>query len=383
MTISYWQANGSQREERVDVLIIGAGLVGLAAADFVQQMGHSVMVVDKAGVAMGASGRNAGFMITGLDTYYHRAVEKYGRDVAHEMWDISQKSIAYWKDVVKLQAGTVDYEETGSLVLAESEEEAEELHLAYDALQADGFEGYTYHADDPLNRGYFAAIENPTDAMVNPYHLAHALKRMGKAYVIAPSPVYALEQNDDVVKVYAQNYIYKAKYVLLCTNAYSSQLDPYFEDKVIPNRAQVLMTAPLDKPILPSVGYSNYGYMYYRMTFDNNLLIGGARHLHGDTENNTTEDIVSKPVQASLEAYMKKHFPDVTQPVTRRWGGIMGFSVDGLPLVGTLPNRDRIGFAVGFTGHGISMGAETARRAVKKLLKGEHAGAIDVSRFDE
>jgi gamma-glutamylputrescine oxidase len=80
---------------------------------------------------------------------------------------------------------------------------------------------------------------------------------------------------------------------------------------------------------------------------------------------------------------MQKHFPDVQAKVARRWGGIMGFSVDGLPLVGTLPHAHRVGFAVGFTGHGISMGAETARRAVLRLLEGKHAGAVDVGRLSK
>ncbi len=60
----------------------------------------------------------------------------------------------------------------------------------------------------------------------------------------------------------------------------------------------------------------------------------------------------------------------------------MGFSVDGLPMVGTLPNQSRIGFAVGFTGHGLAMSAGTVERAVDKLLNGVSAGAVDVARFD-
>ena len=77
--------------------------------------------------------------------------------------------------------------------------------------------------------------------------------------------------------------------------------------------------------------------MYYRMTFDNRLLIGGGRKLFREQENDTTDDRVTDPVQRYLEAYLRQHFPEVDAPVERRWAGIMGFSVDGLPLVGTLP----------------------------------------------
>jgi gamma-glutamylputrescine oxidase len=390
-TTSFWQSEGAHLPDRalptrrVEVLVIGAGLIGAAAAYHAQQMGRNVVITDMMDVAMGASGRNAGFMITGLDSYYHKAIKTYGRDVTKEMWDVSTASIAFWKEVVARSQESnapVQFSPVGSLLLAESEEEAQDLADAYEALRADGFD-MIFHENDPLNRGYYAAIENKNDAAVQPYQLAHALIAQSDAEVIAGNRVYDIVQIGDVVRVLSQKYVFEADYVMLCTNAYSAQVDAYFADKVMPMRAQVLLTEPLDKPVLPSVGYSGYGYMYYRMTFDNRLLIGGARDKHFDSENHTTEDIVSAPVQASLDAYMQKHFPDVQAKVARRWGGIMGFSVDGLPLVGTLPHAHRVGFAVGFTGHGISMGAETARRAVLRLLEGKHAGAVDVGRLSK
>ena len=60
----------------------------------------------------------------------------------------------------------------------------------------------------------------------------------------------------------------------------------------------------------------------------------------------------------------------------------MGFSCDGLPLVGALPGRSRIGFAVGFTGHGLALAGATAERAVDKLLNGVSAGAVDMARLE-
>ena len=127
-------------------------------------------------------------------------------------------------------------------------------------------------------------------------------------------------------------------------------------------------------------GYSDYGYMYYRMTFDGRLLIGGGRKDYKALEN-TSEDCISDPVQRYLDNYLRTKFPDVTEPVERRWSGIMGFSVDGVPLVGTLPDSPRVGFAVGFTGHGLAFGAGAAERAVDHLLTGAHPGAVWAGRL--
>ena len=55
-----------------------------------------------------------------------------------------------------------------------------------------------------------------------------------------------------------------------------------------------------------------------------------------------------------------------------------GFTADGLPMVGTLPGKPRVGFAVGFNGHGLAMGAGTAERAVGHLLHGTDPAAAIV-----
>ncbi len=381
MSVSIWQADGTQATHDVDVLVVGAGLVGCSAAYFAAQAGHDVVITEMRDIAMGASGRNAGFMISGLDTYYHKAIEEYGADIAREMWQLSGETIDFWKMIVK-QSGDVSMNETGSLLLAETEKEAEELVHAAKALQEAGID-VIYHASDPLNRGYLSAIEQPHDAAVNPYQLTQAIFKASGAKIFTNNEVYHIEQTTpDIVTVYTQHAIFKAKHVILATNAYSPKIDRYFYDKIIPTRAQVFVTEPLAKSVIDVCGYSNYGYMYYRMTFDNRFLIGGARNKHVPHEHDTTEDRVNVLVQSELERYMQKYFPDVDQPIARRWAGIMGFSVDGLPLAGTLPDKPRVAFAVGFTGHGLALGAGVAKRAVELALHGEHAGAVDARRLE-
>jgi glycine/D-amino acid oxidase-like deaminating enzyme len=380
MSISLWQADEQTLPVReVDFLVVGAGLVGCAVAHYATQTGCEVVITEKQDVAMGASGRNAGFMITGLDTYYHRAAAEYGTETAREMWQLSRETIGFWREIAYKHA--VRLENTGSLLLAESAREARDLEKAARALDAAGIDAI-YHDSDPLGRGYHAAIEQPGDAAVQPYHLTQAVLKDSGAELVANNEVYRMEQTaPDCVRVYTRRYIFEARYVVLCTNAYSPLIEPFFYDKIIPTRAQCLATEPLDEPVISTCGYSNYGYMYYRMTFDGRFLIGGGRHKHVALENDTSEDRINAPVQQELERYMQRYFPDVTVPVARRWSGIMGFSVDGLPIVGTLPDKSRVGYAVGFNGHGLALGAGTAKRAVEQVLNQQSAGAVDVSRL--
>lgn len=382
MTVSHWQ-RVNQVERDVDFLVVGAGLAGSAAAFFAGQVhGREVVVTDARDVGLGASGRNAGFMISGLDTYYHRAIERYGHAVAREVWALSDRSIGYWREFISNSPFEVPLDNCGSMLLAESQEEAKELESAAAALSADKID-IEYYSRDPLRRGYLAGIEQPLDAGVQPYLLAKSVMAQSGAEVIPNNELFHIEQERaDLVRVCTRQFIFNARYVLLCTNAYSPQIDPYFVGKVIPTRAQCLVTEPIDHVPVPFCGYSDFGYMYYRSTFDGRFLLGGGRQKYKCEENDTTEDRLNPKVHAFLDSYLAKFFPDVTAPVSHRWSGIMGFSLDGLPLVGTLPGKPRVGFAVGFTGHGLAMGAGSAERAVNKVLHGKCAGAVDVARLN-
>jgi gamma-glutamylputrescine oxidase len=380
MTVSIWQANDAQPTRGVDFLVIGAGVVGCAAASFAARAGREVVITDQRTAGAGASGRNAGFMITGLDTYYHHAIETHGHAAVRELWTLSARTHDLWRGFAA--AGDVPLDECGSLLLAESAEEAADLKQAAQVMQADGID-VIYYDRDPLGRGYHAALEQPWDCAVQPYQLTQAVLAQSGAEYIPGNEFYRLEQaRPGCVRVYTRQTIFEARKVLLCTNAYSPHLDPYFVGKVTPTRAQCLVTEPLPEPVLPCCGYSDYGYMYYRMTFDGRLLVGGGRKTHKAEEDDTTEDRITENVQRTLEAYLAYHFPDVDSPVSRRWSGVMGFTPDKIPLVGTLPGKPDVGFAVGFTGHGLAFGAGAAERAVDHLLHGTHPGALAAERLD-
>ena len=53
MTVSIWHAEGKQPVRDVDVLIVGAGLVGCSAAYFAAQAGREVVITGKTRCGVG------------------------------------------------------------------------------------------------------------------------------------------------------------------------------------------------------------------------------------------------------------------------------------------------------------------------------------------
>ncbi|NJL94724.1 MAG: FAD-binding oxidoreductase [Anaerolineae bacterium] len=355
MTVSIWQTSTEQPLYETDVVIIGAGLVGCAAAYYLRQAGRYCLLLEARDVGLGASSRNAGFMLSGLDLHYHQAEARYGEAAAREIWELSWLTHAFWRQVGTAQG--VEIRQEGSWLLAEDAQEAAELEQAARRMEACGFT-CEFKAGDVLSRGFAAALHQPGDGALHPYALVQALYRSSGAALMANSEVYALESQGSSVMVLSRLARVRARYVLICVNGYAAGLDPYFASKIIPTRAQCLATGPLAQRALEGIGYADYGYYYFRDLPDGGFLLGGGRKHHKAQEGNTTDDRTSAEVQSALENYLKQHFADVAAQasIVRRWAGIMGFTADGLPLVGALPERPNIGFAIGLNGHGLSLG---------------------------
>lgn len=376
MTVSLWQDRGDGDVRDYDAVVVGAGVVGLYAAGELVRAGLRVAVLEARDIALGATGRNAGMVVMGLAEHYHRAVEVYGRERAREGWTLTVENRELTKRLCARLDVPVDH--NGGLLLAIDDEEARELHQAAELMVADGFD-VTFTRDDPTGRGFTAAVVLPHDMAIDPMRFAEALARDSGADIFTNTEVRAITQEGGSVTVRSRLLTVNAPMALLATNGYAPLLHPYFADKIVPTRGQVLATAPCPM-VLRTAGYAHYGYEYFRQRTDGRFVLGGWRMGFRNVELGY-EDRVTPEIQGGLEGFMARYFPDVSGEITHRWSGVMGFSRDALPLVGRLPDLPAVAFAVGFTGHGLGLGLIGARRAADLLLHGTDAGLISARRF--
>ena len=99
------------------------------------------------------------------------------------------------------------------------------------------------------------------------------------------------------------------------------------------------------------------------------LVIGGFRQLQKDAEIGYSDE-TSDVIQNALEHFIGEHLPKLDKvKITHRWSGIMGFSVDGQPMVGAIPTDQQLYFIGGFTAHGLGLAFHCAKSLADVLFE--------------
>src|SRR5260370_26839197 len=123
--------------ERADVLVIGGGIAGTGLMHHLRARRMNSALVERAHIAAGASGRNAGFLLAGVADSYADAVRTYGRSRAQHIW---QMTLENHDLMIEAIAGRpVGYRRLGSATLASSEKEAALLEESAQLLRDNGF----------------------------------------------------------------------------------------------------------------------------------------------------------------------------------------------------------------------------------------------------
>jgi glycine/D-amino acid oxidase-like deaminating enzyme len=382
-----WAGEEQKRVDACDVVVVGAGLVGAAVATRLTGEGFDVAVLEAQNIAEGATGRSAGMVLTGLAGHYNWAVSAYGRQKAREVWELTVEGRR--RLVEKARKLEIPVGCTGSLSLAVEDIEADALGESVELLREDGFDAQ-FLSSDPLDRGFRAALHQPDDVVVDAVALTQALLSSSQVIVHESTEVYSLEPERGSVRVWAQGRTVLCSAVVLAVNGYASLLAPYFSEKVAPTRGLVLVTEPLNKVALEQPCRADYGYEYCRQLPDRRLLLGGRRRPRSLSQETGDEvdqgvslgDGPDDALQEGLLRFVSRHFPEVKTRIANRWSGLMGFTPDGLPLLGRLPGLPQVYFTVGFGGQGLAWAFVLAERLVELMLNDADPGPLSATRLD-
>ena len=357
-----------------DVVVVGAGIVGLSAARALAGAGARVVVVDRGRPGSEASAAAAGWLAAQAE--------------AEETWpllDVALRARARYPSLVaELQAETgLDVELTthGTLEVAFTEEDERALArrlawqrargLAVDSLGPDE----ARRAEPDLGPALRGALLFREDLSVDNVRLTRALAASAAARgaaVLAERPVSRLlVVKGRVAGVQAGGETLSAPVVIEAMGAWSAALggDPQ-PPPVEPVRGQILAFAP-GRDTLRHVVCSARGYVVPRA--GGRLLAGSTLERAGFVNETTAEG--RRAVQR-IAVEIAPMLADV--PVAESWAGLRPATRDGMPVVGpgAVPG---LFHATGLYRNGILLGPLVGE-AVARLALGAPPG-IDLAPF--
>jgi sarcosine oxidase subunit beta len=357
-----------------DVIVVGGGVAGTSTAWRLAQAGHRVLLLERRGICAGASGRNAGN--TGASSGMHMAPRTVSAlhaitsanlrllktlpDELDKDFELrlpgSMEVITTPEQMAHAREAVITKHDAGSDVELLDRETARSIMPSLSPRIL----GATYARD----RGHlwpFALVTGMADAAA----------RAGVELRIGARVQRLARSSNRITGVVVDGETIHAADIVLATNAWTPQLLPELPDgALVPARGQILVTQPLP-PLLACPFGTNFDKEYGRQTPGGQIVCGGYRRLDVDEGLGTYREEVTLPVLAGIARCLSDLFPVLRGKarVVRAWSGIMGFTADGLPLIGRYEPAPGLTIAAGFNGGGFSWGA-----IVGKIIAGLLSG---------
>ena len=166
-------------------------------------------------------------------------------------------------------------------------------------------------------------------------------------------------ENNQGVAVKTNLFEFNTKKILFATNGFANTL---LAEKVLPARAQVIITEPIKNLPIKGTFHLQEGYYYFR-NIDDRILLGGGRNLDFEAEETTqfgTTPVVLHKLEELLQTVILPHTPF---EIAYSWSGIMGVGSQKKPIVKQISNHTACGIRLG--GMGIAIGATAGQQLAR------------------
>jgi gamma-glutamylputrescine oxidase len=386
-TASYYAASANPSPERpplkgdltIDILIVGAGYSGLSTGLHLVEKGYKVAIIEAARVGWGASGRNGGQLVNGLNASLQTIRKRYGVDTANFVAGLVQEGGEIVRERIKTYDIQCDLKE-GNIFTAYTDAHMRELEERLVLWESYGIKNQEMLDRAQLRKHinsdvYVGGVIDHTGGHMHPLNLAlgeaAAFEKLGGViYENTPAVHVDTDAAKPVVKTRGGSITCNT--LVLCGNAYLGHVVPALTSRVMPVSTQVMATEPLGearaRELMPTdvcVEDVRYILDYYRLSADHRMLFGGGV-VYGGTD--------PSDIKAKLQPNMDKVFPQLKGvKIDFAWSGNFALSFSRVPQMGRIGANTY--FAHGYSGHGVT-GSHTFGRILSEAING------DRTRFD-
>ncbi|KAJ5691786.1 FAD dependent oxidoreductase [Penicillium macrosclerotiorum] len=410
---SYWQhvphalANirSPQLPTERDHVIIGSGISGLSVAKTLLENhpAATVTVFEARTLCSGATGRNGGQMAANIGEEYTHLADIHGPEMAGRIASFTFQNLEkMWKLIDEYDLkDTTEAQRLWKLRVFLTSNTYDEFRESISRLEADhpSMKGIYKMLDKESLKKDFGIHGAAGGAMlpagtVWPYRLVtNVFAALMKKYpdrltIETNTPVEVVEYNQSFPTPITSVFPYtirtsrgpmRAGTVIHCTNGYTGHLLPSLRGRIHPFKGTMTVQDP--GGVIPNQGTKVSWGFHYEPTYDPKSQRHGfglyylgqsakTGYFYFGGENSRIDEAVSAD-DSFAEKYSVTHLQEVlpqflgrnaTSPwrLVSSWSGIMGFSSDGLPVVGRLPSTltgrggDGEWIAAAFNGYGMA-----------------------------
>ena len=347
-----------QGNTRCDVVVVGAGFMGLSAALCLAEAGAKVIVVEAAKVGWGASGRNNGLIAPGLKRDPHEVRHVLGNERADRLLRFSGEAPGRLFELIDRLNISCDVNDQGWIQAAHAPSAIpliERRVSEWRALDADVSLIPRQDVAERLGTEYYVgAWIDRRGGSLNPLAyvrgLAAAALKAG-AQVFESTPALGIDRAGSTWHLQTPGGAVIANAVLCCTNAYNHGIAP-LRATVIPLRTAQVASQPLGdeqvRSILPggeSASDTQRLLTSFRITADRRLIMGGASATAGDE---------TPGLMRHLHKAARERFPTLGDIDWRfGWSGYLALTHDHLPRI--FKPADGFYAGIACNGRGIAM----------------------------
>lgn len=378
-----------------NVVVVGGGLVGCAAAYYLARKGARVLLVERGDLNREASGRNAGSLHFQLE---YRLI-RYGDELAAQFAQIIPLSLVAmqeWRGLQDELQAELEVEMYGGLIVAETAADVALLEkrqalqarwgLGSRLLSADEVHRMApYLADSVIAAGYLADEGHANPRLVAPAFARRALA-LG-ADIRGQTSVTAIMRDGLRWQVTTVDHVgatvdVSADAVLNAAGAWAGDIAALAHVH-LPIYAVPLSMNVIERtgPLIPHLVQHASQRLTLKQVAAGNVLVGGGwasrfrRDERGMNMQQRAEPAVDNVVKnLSLATRL---VPAIRQlHLLRSWTGITGVTSDQMPLLGEVPEAR--GFYVAAGGAAFTHGPTYARLISELILDGRASSPIDL-----
>lgn len=335
-----------------DLIIVGGGMSGISVGHHFRD--KNILILEKSKLLAGATGHNAGFIISGFGEHYAKTVARLGRDRAREIQNLHLQNHTRIQELARNL-----HRKVGSFLVSYGEIEFHIMKHSYELLKEDGFNVEWQDSIDCGLKTSSNGILNHHDGLIDSVQFWNSLASNLPIHI--QCSVSEIIERPSSVQLQTNLGTFEARKVVFCLNAFSAELLPELEGLYVPLRGQMLQlplkaNPPTNRPVI-----TNYGEIYWQFT-DTHLNFGGLEFRVPEEETGIAMEVSKRITDIQIDWIRQQMNPDLFasfDPV-RTWCSTMAFTVDGFPFVGAL-ERPRCYVLAGLCGLGHSYALEAAR----------------------